>query len=209
MNGFISLVKDLLDEFSEAYKYAELDFYKLKTEVVELMNKAKAKGYGNPDYCEMSIKVINRLETNVTIQTYYKESNGKVRRFTKKLDLGKLVNIPTVVKTRLDKDPEVTIKLTDFEKLYEVEEKDITSTVDFNNLYKFTLKNAKGTPTRKELHIKDNLFYYQVVLVYVYADGQKELRDKYFGLIENLPQEVQDKIESTEERACFIDVTKQ
>ena len=69
------------------------------------------------------------------------------------------------------------------------------------------LKNAKGTPVRKELHIKDNLFYYQVVLVYVYSDGQKELRDKYFGLIENLPQEVQDKIESTEEKACFIDVT--
>lgn len=209
MGGILSFVKDLLDEFSEAYKYAELEFYKLKTEVLELMNKAKSKGFGNPDYCEMSIKVVNRLETNVTIQTYYMENNGKVRRFTKKLDLGKLVNIPSVVKARLDKDPEVTIKLTDFEKLYEVEEKDITPSVDFNNLYKFTLKNAKGTPTCKELHIKDNLFYYQVVLVYVYADGQKELRDKYFGLIENLPKEVQDKIESTEERACFIDVTKQ
>ena len=206
-NGIISLIKEFLDEFSEAYKYAELEFYKLKTEVIELMNKARAKGYGNPDYCELSIKVVNRMETDVTIQTYYKDDNGKFRRFTKKLDLGKLVNIPSLVNSRLKKDSEVSIKLTDFQKLYEAEEKDITPTVDFKHLYTFSLKNAKGTPVRKELHIKDNLFYYQVVLVYVYSDGEKEIRNKYFGTILNLPTKVMEKIESTEEKAWYIDVT--
>lgn len=207
MNSIVSFVKDLLDEFSEAYKYAELEFFKLKSEVIELINKAKAKGYGNPDYCELSIKVVNRIETNVIIEAYYKDGNGKFRRFTKKIDLGKLVDIPSVVKARLEKDSEVSIKLSDFHKLYEVEEKDITPSVDFKNLETFSLKNAKGMPARKELHIKDNLFYYQVVLVYVYLDGEKELRVKNFGIIENLPKEVLDKIESSEEKACFIDVT--
>lgn len=206
-NSIISLIKEFLDELSEAYKYAELEFYKLKTEVIELMNKARAKGYGNPDYCELSIKVVNRMETDVTIQAYYKDGNGKFRRFTKKLDLGKLVNIPSLVNSRLKKDSEVSIKLTDFQKLYEAEEKDITPTVDFKHLHNFSLKNAKGTPVRKELHIKDNLFYYQVVLVYVYSDGEKEIRNKYFGTILNLPTEVMEKIESTEEKACYIDVT--
>lgn len=206
-NGFISIVKEFLEEFSEAYKYAELDFYKLKTEVVELMNKAKAKGYGNPDYCEMTIKIVNRMETDVTIQTYYKDGNGKYRRFTKNLDLGNLVNIPNLVNSRLKKDSKVSIKLTDFHKLYEAEEKDITPNVDFKNLYGFTLKNAKDIPARKELHIKDNLFYYQVILVYVYNNGEKEIRNKYFGNITNLPIEVLDKINSTEEKACYMDVT--
>lgn len=207
MQNFISFIKDFLDEFSEAYKYAELDFYKLQTEVVELMNKAKAKGYGNPDYCELTIKVVNRLETDVTIQSYYKDGNGKYRRFTKKLDLGALTNIPTVVKSRLDRESEIKIKLSDFHKLYEVAEKEITPTVDFKHLYSFSLKNAKGVPSRKELHIKDNLFYYQVILVYVYDGGEKEIRNKYFGKILNLPLEIQEKIESTEEKACYIDVT--
>lgn len=207
MQNFISFIKEFLDEFSEAYKYAELDFYKLQTEVVELMNKAKAKGYGNPDYCELTIKVVNRLETDVTIHSYYKDGNGKYRRFTKKLDLGALTNIPTVIKSRLDRESEIKIKLSDFHKLYEVTEKEITPTVDFKHLYSFSLKNAKGVPSRKELHIKDNLFYYQVILVYVYDGGEKEIRNKYFGKILNLPLEIQEKIESTEEKACYIDVT--
>lgn len=207
MQKFISFVKEFLDEFTEAYKYAELDFYKLMTEVVELMNKAKVKGYGNPDYCELTISVVNRMETDVIIQSYYRDVNGKYRRFTKKLDLGALVNIPNVVKNRLDRESEIKIKLSDFNKLYEVTEKDIIPTVDFKHLYSFSLKNAKGSPSRKELHIKDNLFYYQVVLVYVYEDGEKEIRNKYFGKIVNLPIEIQEKIESTEDKACYIDVT--
>lgn len=207
MKDFFSIVKDFLDEFSEAYKYAELEFYKLMPEVVKLLNKAKSRGYGNPDYCELSIRVVNRMETDVTIQSFYKEDSGKFRRFTKKLDLGALVNIPHVVKARLEKSPEVSIRLTDFQKLYEINEKDIIPVVEFKHLNTFTLKGAKATPIRKELHIKDNLFYYQVILVYVYDNGEKEIRNKYFGVILDLPQEILDKIEMTEEKACYIDVT--
>lgn len=207
MGNIISIIKDFLEEFSEAYKYAELDFYKLKSEVLFLMDKAKEKGFDNPDYCEMTIKVVNKTQTKVSIQTYYKV-NEKFRRFSKELDLGILVNIPAVVKNRLKENNEVKIRLTDFDNLYSVNEKDIIPTVEFEHLYHFTLKNAKGTPVRKELHIKDELFYYQVVLVYVYDNGEKnDCRVKNFGNIKNIPQEVISKITSTEEKACFIDVT--
>lgn len=205
-NNFLSAIKNLLDEFAEAYKYAELNFYQLKTEVVELIDKAKSKGYGNPDYCEMNIQVIDRFETNVSIQLIYKGPEGKFYRFKKQLDLGKLTNIPNVVRTRLVNTGEVTIKLSDFQSLYMVRESNITENVDFKHLYAFSLKNAKGTPVRKELHIKDELFYYQVSLVYVYDDNDTEVRNKYFGTILNMPVEVQEKIASSEEKACFLNI---
>lgn len=204
--SFFSAIKDFLDEFAEAYKYAELNFYQLKTEVVELLDKAKSKGYGNPDYCEMSIQVVDRFETDVTIQLIYKGKEGKFHRFKKKLDLGKLTNIPNVVRTRLANTGEATIKLSDYQNLYMVRESNIVDNVDFKHLYAFSLKNARGIPAHKELHIKDELFYYQVSLVYVYNDGDKEVRNKYFGTILNMPTEVQEKIAASEDKACYLNI---
>lgn len=204
MSNLFSFIKDVIEEFSVAYKYAELDFYKLKTDVISLINNAKNKGYGNPDFCSMQIKVISKIETSVIIEAYYKKVNGKYQKFTKTLDIGKLTNVPQLVGERLTTAGEVAIKLTDFINLYSVKEDDIIPTVEFKNLYGFSLKNAKGVPTRKELHIKDELFYYKVVLVYVYENGEKEMRIKHFGNIIDMPEEVAAKIASNEDKACFI-----
>lgn len=204
MSNLFSFIKDVIEEFSVAYKYAELDFYKLKTDVISLINNAKNKGYGNPDFCSMQIKVISKIETSVIIEAYYKKVNGKYQKFTKTLDIGKLTNVPQLVGERLTTAGEVAIKLTDFINLYSVREDDIIPTVEFKNLYGFSLKNAKGVPTRKELHIKDELFYYKVVLVYVYENGEKEMRIKHLGNIIDMPEEVVAKIASNEDKACFI-----
>jgi hypothetical protein len=48
------------------------------------------------------------------------------------------------------------------------------------------------------------LFYYKVVLVYVYENGEKEMRIKHFGNIIDMPEEVAAKIASNEDKACFI-----
>ena len=204
MSNLFSFIKDVIEEFSVAYKYAELDFYKLKSDVISLINNAKNKGYGNPDFCSMQIKVISKIETSVIIEAYYKKVNGKYQKFTKTLDIGKLTNVPQLVSERLTSVGEVAIKLTDFINLYSVKEDDIIPTVEFKNLYGFSLKNAKGFPARKELHIKDELFYYKVVLVYVYENGEKEMRIKHFGNILDMPEEVATKITSSEDKACFI-----
>lgn len=204
MSNLFSFIKDVIEEFSVAYKYAELDFYKLKTDVISLINNAKNKGYGNPDFCSMQIKVISKIETSVIIEAYYKKVNGKYQKFTKTLDIGKLTNVPQLVGERLTTAGEVAIKLTDFINLYSVKEDDIIPTVEFKNLYGFSLKNANGVPTRKELHIKDELFYYKVVLVYVYENDEKEMRIKHFGNIIDMPEEVAAKIASNEDKACFI-----
>lgn len=204
MSNLFSFIKDVIEEFSVAYKYAELDFYKLKTDVISLINNAKNKGYGNPDFCSMQIKVISKIETSVIIEAYYKKVNGKYQKFTKTLDIGELTNVPQLVSERLTSVGEVDIKLTDFINLYSVKEDDIIQTVEFKNLYGFSLKNAKGVPARKELHIKDELFYYKVVLVYVYENGEKEMRIKHFGNIIDMPKEVAAKIASSEDKACFI-----
>lgn len=204
MSNLFSFIKDVIEEFSVAYKYAELDFYKLKSDVISLINNAKNKGYGNPDFCSMQIKVISKIETSVIIEAYYKKVNGKYQKFTKTLDIGKLTNVPQLVSERLTSVGEVAIKLTDFINLYSVKEDDIIPTVEFKNLYGFSLKNAKGVPARKELHIKDELFYYKVVLVYVYENGEKEMRIKHFGNILDMPEEVATKITSSEDKACFI-----
>ncbi len=207
MSELFSFIKDVLEVFSDAYKYAELDFFKLKSEVVSLINKAKNKGYGNPDYCSLAIHVESKYETTVVIEAYYNKGNGKFQKFRKTIDLGMLVNIPSVVKNRLDRTGEIAIKLSDFDNLYSVSEKNIVPTVEFKNLYNFSLKNAKREPKKKELHITDELFYYKVVLVYIYEDGQKEMKVKYFGNINELPSEVIEKINSNEDKSCYMDVT--
>lgn len=207
MSEIFSFIKDVLEVVTDAYKYAELDFYKLKTEVLSLINKAQNKGYGYPDYGSLSIKVVNRYETTVVIEAYYNKGNGKFQKFKKTLDLGILKNIPVSVKERLDRFGEVAIKLSDFKNLSTVSEKEITSNVEFKSIYKGTMTNAKAIPNKKELHITDELFYYKVSLVYVYDNGEKEIRTKYYGYINNIPKEVADKIASDEDKACYIDVT--
>ena len=209
MNDLISFLRGCLDAFQVAYKYAELDFYKLRGEVISLLDKARIKGYSYPDYCEMRIQIINSFETNVTIQSFYKGENGKFYRFKKDLDLGKLSNIPYVVKKRLDADGEVSIKLTDFTSLYAIGDNQIVPVGDFKRLHIFTFKDAQGDPVRKEMYIKDDLFYYTVKCSYVYENGEKETRIKYYGVIQNLPQDVIERINNDEEKECFIDVTNQ
>lgn len=71
MGEIFSFIKDVFEVFADAYKYAELDFFKLKTEVLTLIHKANAKGYGTPDYASLSIKVESRIETTVVIEIYY------------------------------------------------------------------------------------------------------------------------------------------
>ena len=207
MQNLLSLIKDAFDAFQVAYKYAELDFYKLRSEVISLLDKARTKGYGNPDYCEITINVVNSFETDVTIQSFYRKENGRFYRFKKDLDLGKLTNIPYVVNNRLRSDKEVSIRLTDFQTLYSVREEEINPSGDFNRLHIFTFKDAKSSPIRKEMSIKDELFYYVVKCTYVYENGERETRTKYYGTIINLPQDIIDRIESDDNKECILDVT--
>lgn len=207
MSELFSFIKEVFEVVADCYKYAELDFYKLKSEVVSQLEKAKNRGYDMPDYGSLSIKVISRIETSVIIETYYNKGNGKYQKFKKILDLGELTNIPRVVKSRLDRTGEVDIKLSDFKNLYSVSERDIINTVNFDNLYNFTLKDAKGIPIKKELHITDELFYYKVVMVYVYEIEHKDIRVKYFGNIIDIPVEIIEKISSNEDKSCILDVT--
>lgn len=207
MSELFNFIKDAFEVFTDAYKYAELDFYKLKSEILALLSKAKNKGYGIPDYCSLSIDVVNKYETSVVIEAYYNKTNGKYQKFKKTLDLGSLKNVPKIVKERLDKVGTVTIKISDINNLYTVSENDIVPTIEFKTLYNFSLRNAKSTPVKKELHITDELFYYKVILVYIYETGEKEMRVKYFGNIHNIPIEVIEKISSNEDKSCYIDVT--
>lgn len=201
-------IRDILDVLAEAYKYAELDFYKLKSEVLTLVQRANAKGYDSPDYGSLSIQVKSRFETAVVVELYYKKNGGKFQRFKKSLDIGVLTNVPYTVKRRLNSTGEVTIKLSDFEGMKSVSERDIEPKVEFKHLYAFKLKNSTKVPLGKELHITDELFYYKVVLVYIYDNGERNMKVKYFGYIDGLPNEVVEKIESSEDRSCYMDVTQ-
>lgn len=207
MQNLLSFLKECLDAFQVAYKYAELDFFKLRGEITSLLDKARAKGYGNPDYCEMNIQIKSSFETDVTIQSFYKGNNGKYYRFKKNLDLGKLTNIPHIINNRIKNEKEVTIKLTDFQNLYTIGDDEITPIGDFKRLHIFTFKDAKGTPTSKEMLIKDELFYYMVKCSYIYDNGEKETRIKYYGTIQNLPQDIIDKINYDSEKECIINIT--
>lgn len=209
MNKILDFFKDCLEAFSEAYKYAELDFYKLRNEVISLLDKARSKGYTDPAYCELSIEIRDAYETAVQIQTFYKK-NGKFFRFKKELDLGKLVNIPYVVKQRLIAENKITIKLSDFQNLYSVRDADIMPSVEFdylrNNAHIGGDRKSVG-PIKAILSITDELFYYVVELTCTYEDNKIETRRKYFANIKNIPADVQNTILSSEDKTCILDVT--
>ena len=207
MKRLLSIIAEVIDEITSAYKYAEYDFYKLVTEVTSLLQQASSRGYKDPDACSLTIKVVNKLLTTVVIDSYYKKSNGKYQKFSKKLDIGTLSNVPTNVRKRLDVEKELTIRLSDLDSFKSVRQDEIIPSVLFSNLYNFKLKDVTETPQKKELHITDNLFYYKVVFVYKYDNGVTNTKVKFFGHIEELPSEINEKILSNDDRSCFLDVT--
>ncbi|MBD5325235.1 MAG: hypothetical protein HDS04_00975, partial [Bacteroides sp.] len=193
-------ISNFLSAWDEAYKYAELDFYKLRNEVTSLLDRARSKGYANPDYCEIRIHIVNSYKTDVFVEAYYKR-DGKFFRFKKNLDLGKLVNIPCTIASVLREKGEVSVKLSDFQSLYSIKDDVIKPVGDFRGIHSFTFSGVSEQPVSKELVIKDELFYYQVDCSYVYTSGRKEIRTKYFGYITNLPEDVKNSILSSEDHS--------
>jgi hypothetical protein len=194
-----------MSAWDEAYKYAELDFYKLRNEVVSLLDRARSKGYASPDYCELRIHIVNSFETDVFIEAYYKR-DGKFYRFKKDLDLGKLVNVPNTIASELRCKGEVSVKLCDFQTLYSIKDEEIVPKGDFRRIHSFTFTGVTFSPMSKELSIKDELFYYQVDCSYIFHDGHKETRTKYYGHISNLPEDVKAAISSSEDHICRMTV---
>lgn len=207
MKRLISIIADVIEEITSAYKYAEYDFYKLVNDVSSLLEQANSKGYNNPDACSLSIKVVNKLLTTAIIDSYYRKDNGKFQKFSKKLDIGKLTNVPINVQKRLDIQKELLIKLSDLDTFRSIKVEDIIPSVLFSNLYNFKLKDIVEIPQKKELHITDNLFYYKVVFVYKYDSGIINSRIKYFGHIDDLPLEINERLLSNDDRTCSLDVT--
>lgn len=207
MKRLISIIADVIEEITSAYKYAEYDFYKLVNDISSLLEQANSKGYNNPDACSLSIKVVNKLLTTAIIDSYYRKDNGKFQKFSKKLDIGKLTNVPINVQKRLDIQKELLIKLSDLDTFRSIKVEDIIPSVLFSNLYNFKLKDIVEIPQKKELHITDNLFYYKVVFVYKYDSGIINSRIKYFGHIDDLPLEINERLLSNDARTCSLDVT--
>lgn len=202
-------IREIISKFQslweEAYKYAELDFYKLRNEVTSLLDHAHSKGYANPDYCELHIHVVNSYETDVQIEAYYNR-NGKFFRFKKSLDLGKLVNVPYTVGSELRRNGEVSVKLSDFQTLYSIKDDAIVPKGDFRRIHSFTFSGVPIQPMSKEIVIKDELFYYKVDCSYIYHDGHMETRTKYYGSIANLPEDVKSAIENSDSQSCHMKV---
>lgn len=199
------IISNFLAAWDEAYKYAELDFYKLRNEVTSLLDRARSKGYTNPDYCELRIHIVNSFETDVFIEAYYNR-DGKFFRFKKNLDLGKLVNVPYTIASELSRKGEVSIKLSDFQTLYSIKDDAIIPNGDFRRIHSFTFSGVSIQPMSKELTIKDELFYYQVDCSYIYLNGHRETRTKYYGYIANIPEDVKNAIGNSESHSCHMSV---
>lgn len=198
-------LSNFLSVWDEAFKYAELDFYKLRNEIMSLLDRARSKGYANPDYCELQIHVVNSYETDVSIEAYYNR-NRKFFRFKKNLDLGKLINVPYTIASELSRKGEVSIKLSDFQTLYSIRDETIIPKGDFRRIHSFTFSGVSVQPMSKELSIKDELFFYQVDCSYIYQDGHRETRTKYYGYISNIPEDVKNVILTSEEHLCKMTV---
>ena len=209
---FESFFANLKDEYLFALKYAELEFFKLKDEIVDLLKVADSKGYSNPEYGSIEIEVIDSLQTTVCIDLYFKKVNHYAQKFSKKLDVGKLIFIPGIIEGKIIRDKKVKIELdmNDMHSIYMVSSKNIWSTNTFKELVNFKFKNEERIPVYKEVSIKDELFYYIVDVTCYYDEKRnvKETRRRYVGYIKNIPADVLLSINDDPDRKVTLDVTK-
>lgn len=212
--NIIDLFKEFYEAYSDALRYAEYEFYKLKDDIVNLLRQANSRGYNNPDYCQLTIDVKNSNQTIVKIELYFKKSGSKVQRFSRTLDLGSLVLVPELIKEKLKREHFLTIELdvNDLRSIYGISTSEITAQERFENLERFNFKGIQRKATRKELSIKDDLFYYTVEATCYYNDDsfggeQKETKRRYFGYIKNMPPSVLKIISSDPDHVVVLDVT--
>ena len=206
-----SFLTDLKSTYSYAYKYAEFDFFKLKDEIVNLLRSADSKGYNNPECGFIEIEVIDSIQTIVCIDFYFKKTDKKVQRFSRKLDIGMLTLIPEIIKEKITNERKVRIELdmSDMHSIYMVSSKVIIPTDTFINLVHFKFKNEEKIPVYKELSIKDELFYYTIDATCYYDTKHniKETKRRYVGYIKNIPADVLLKINDNPDRKITLDVT--
>lgn len=205
----MNFLKELADIYRTAMKYSEYECYKIKDDIVKLLNTANEKGYSNPIASELSVKVKSKHQTIVEIDIYFNGRIKKYQKFSTTLDLGKLIHIPLNISNRLNKTGEakVTLNTNDFNSLFVVATSQIRPEDDFENLKHVTIRDTMQIPVQKQLRIKDNLLYYEVEGIYVFRDGSSCSRKLYIGYIKNLPSQVQDGILNNPNMEVIMDVT--
>lgn len=204
-----NLFKELAEVYKSALKYSEYECYKIKDDIVNLLNTANGKGFSNPIASGLSIKIINKRQTIVDIDIYFNGRTAKYQKFSTSLDLGKLIYVPLNISTRLNRSGEakVTLDTNDFSSLFVVATSQIRPEDDFENLKNVTIRDTMQIPIQKQLRIKDKLLYYEVEGLYVFRDGSSCSSKLYIGYIKNLPSQVQDKILNNPNMEVILDVT--
>lgn len=214
MSKFLDFFKEVTEAYSDALKYAEYECFKLKEDIVSLLKQANSKGYSNPDYCKMDIEVVNTWQTIVNIELIYRKTSSTVQRFTRTLDLGKIKYMPELMKSQLALSSKFSVELDveDLSSLYSISASDVTPEISFDSLEIFNFKNISQQPIKKELFIKDDLFYY-IVEATGYFENEisgtvtKETKRRYIGSIKNLPASVQNQIIQDPDHSVLLDVT--
>ena len=209
MAKFVDKFKEIRDVFKSALEHSEYECYKIKDDIVKLLNIANEQGYSNPIQSELSIKIVDKYQTIVRIDIYFDGRIERYQKFSTTLDLGRLIYVPLSISHRLTSSGEVKIALdtNDFNSLFVISTSQIRPEDDFEKLKKVTIRDVVQQPIQKQLKIKDRLFYYEVEGIYIFNDKSRCSRKLYIGHIKNIPSQVQDRIINDPDLEVIIDVT--
>ena len=209
MEKILNELMEFVNSIKTAVNHAEYECYKLKDDIVQLLQTANERGFNNPVKSELTIKYVNRDQTVVVIELFFNGTVERYKKFTKTLDLGTLICVPVGIKNRLKRDKQVKVVLDtdDFNSLFLVSTNDIRREDDYTKLSQVKLRDETMEPTQKLLRIKDRLFFYEVEGIYVFSNGSRRSRKLYIGEINNMPPQVVSKLLSDPDLEVTIDVT--
>ena len=205
MGKFFDIIKD-------AFKHASFDFYKFRDEINDLIKEGKKRGYDDLGYCDLKISALTGGECEAEIRLYYRtDRTDKFYQLTRKLELGEIVNIPDKIDMVLRKDKAVQIKIDNILGLMSSADEKVRPPFPFEKLYSSSKKIEENfkfetTPIERRIKIQDELFFMRVIFIYVFDDGKTQSKTFCLAKIINLPDEIKEKIDSSEDNTCIISV---
>lgn len=184
---------NLFRNIKAALNYANYDFYKLKSEIVDLVKRGREQGLDNPDYCKLTVKnsSIGR-DYPVYIDLYYKTGDNEVMHLPQELLIGIFSTIPSTIKSVLSSKGYVEIKINNLAELCISATEEVSKPIKFESITGFG-SNTQPLTSRK-VTIKDEIFAYRVIYSYSTPTKCENIKVVTYSDILGMPTDVINKL---------------
>lgn len=182
----------IIDLFKESIKYANYDFFKLKEEIIALIQIGRGQGLNNPDYCSITVKNSSRnIDYPVTIDLYYKTGEQEAMHLPKSFIVGTFKSIPGRIKQMILQNGFVEIRIENLLELSLSIHDSVASPINFDSITGFAPQDSYKS---RSVIIKDDIFTYKVTFSYILSDGSTRSKSISYSDIIGLPSDIYAKM---------------